>query len=191
MTVCDSYTWSNDGQTYTVSGIYTGTTTNCVTEKLDLTIISIDNTVSELTPGILTANETGATYQWYECPNTLLMDETNQDFTPTTIGDYKVEITVGSCMVESNCVTVTTLGTALFDEVNFKYYPNPTSGLVNISYSKLISQITVMNMLGQTVFTKKENGSNLTLDLSILPSATYLVKVESEGQIKMIKIVKE
>ncbi|WP_445455651.1 LamG-like jellyroll fold domain-containing protein [Flavobacterium sp. HNIBRBA15423] len=191
ITACDSYTWSNDGQTYTMSGTYTGITTNCITEKLDLTIISIDNTVSELTSGILTANETDATYQWYECPNTLLMGETNQDFTPTTIGDYKVEITVGSCMVESNCVTVTTLGTALFDEVNFKYYPNPTSGLVNISYSKLISQVTVMNMLGQTVFTKKENGSNLTLDLSILPSATYLVKVESEGQIKMIKIVKE
>jgi hypothetical protein len=35
---CGSYTWANNGQTYTDSGIYTGTTTNCVTEKLDLTI---------------------------------------------------------------------------------------------------------------------------------------------------------
>ena len=33
-----SYTWANNGQTYSASGIYTGTTTNCVTEKLDLTI---------------------------------------------------------------------------------------------------------------------------------------------------------
>ena len=34
----DSYTWPNTGQTYTVSGTYTGTTTNCVTEQLILTI---------------------------------------------------------------------------------------------------------------------------------------------------------
>ena len=35
-TACDSYTWN--GTVYTTSGIKTGTTTNCVTEKLDLTI---------------------------------------------------------------------------------------------------------------------------------------------------------
>ena len=33
---CDSYTWN--GTTYNASGLYTGTTTNCVTEKLNLTI---------------------------------------------------------------------------------------------------------------------------------------------------------
>lgn len=38
ISTCDTYTWANTGQTYTTSGIYTGTTTNCVTEKLDLTI---------------------------------------------------------------------------------------------------------------------------------------------------------
>ena len=36
ITVCDTYTWN--GTTYTTSGLYTGITTNCVTEKLNLTI---------------------------------------------------------------------------------------------------------------------------------------------------------
>ena len=35
-TACDSYTWN--GQTYTSSGVYTGTTANCITESLNLTI---------------------------------------------------------------------------------------------------------------------------------------------------------
>jgi hypothetical protein len=35
-TSCDSYTWN--GQTYTASGVYTGTTTNCIAESLNLTI---------------------------------------------------------------------------------------------------------------------------------------------------------
>jgi hypothetical protein len=36
ITACDSYVWN--GTTYTSSGVYTGTTTNCVTESLNLTI---------------------------------------------------------------------------------------------------------------------------------------------------------
>ena len=35
-TACNSYTWN--GETYTQSGVYTGTTTNCVTQSLNLTI---------------------------------------------------------------------------------------------------------------------------------------------------------
>ena len=35
-TACNSYIWN--GQAYTQSGVYTGTTTNCVTESLNLTI---------------------------------------------------------------------------------------------------------------------------------------------------------
>jgi len=36
VTACNSYTWN--GTTYTTSGTYTGTTTNCVTQSLNLTI---------------------------------------------------------------------------------------------------------------------------------------------------------
>ncbi len=37
ISACDNYTWN--GITYSTSGLYTGTTTNCVTEKLNLTIV--------------------------------------------------------------------------------------------------------------------------------------------------------
>ncbi|NBP75806.1 MAG: hypothetical protein EBU61_07225, partial [Crocinitomicaceae bacterium] len=40
-----SYTWSNNGQTYTVSGIYTGIDVNCVAQVLDLSI-SVPTTAS-------------------------------------------------------------------------------------------------------------------------------------------------
>jgi len=39
VTATYSYTWPNNGQTYTVSGVYSGTTTNCVTQMLNLTIL--------------------------------------------------------------------------------------------------------------------------------------------------------
>ena len=36
VSACDNYTWN--GTTYTASGVYIGTTTNCITESLNLTI---------------------------------------------------------------------------------------------------------------------------------------------------------
>jgi hypothetical protein len=39
VTAASSYTWADNGQTYTASGVYTGTTTSCVTQMLNLTIL--------------------------------------------------------------------------------------------------------------------------------------------------------
>jgi PKD repeat protein len=41
-----TYTWANNGQTYTTSGVYTGTTINCVTQVLNLTITTFSATLS-------------------------------------------------------------------------------------------------------------------------------------------------
>jgi len=72
VTACFSYTWI-DGITYTASNnIATQTLSNFVgcdsVVTLNLTIITIDNTVSK--NGVtLTANEVGANYQWLDCNN--------------------------------------------------------------------------------------------------------------------------
>jgi hypothetical protein len=41
-----SYTWTNNGQTYTSSGVYTGTTVNCETQVLNLTITPLSASLS-------------------------------------------------------------------------------------------------------------------------------------------------
>ena len=41
-----TYTWANNGQTYTSSGVYTGTTVNCVTQVLNLTITPSTSSLS-------------------------------------------------------------------------------------------------------------------------------------------------
>jgi hypothetical protein len=41
-----AYTWENNGQTYTSSGIYTGTTVNCETQVLNLTITTLSASLS-------------------------------------------------------------------------------------------------------------------------------------------------
>jgi len=61
VSACNSYAWN--GINYTASGIYTGTTANCVTEKLNLTITpSSTNTTTASALGTYTWANNGITY---------------------------------------------------------------------------------------------------------------------------------
>ena len=143
-----------------------------------------------LNAGILEATQTSATYQWYLCPNTILAGETNQTFTPTVVGDYKVEISVGGCSTVSACTTVTTLKNDNFDSTNFSFYPNPTTDLVYISNGNEIEELVITNMLGQQVYYAKFMDKDIQINLATFPSTTYFLKIKSEGKYKTIKIVK-
>ena len=57
VSACTSYTWANNGQTYTESGTYLGTTTNCVTQQLNLIIFNTNSTTT-------TVSVCGSSYQW-------------------------------------------------------------------------------------------------------------------------------
>ncbi|MFN7014023.1 MAG: T9SS type A sorting domain-containing protein, partial [Bacteroidia bacterium] len=72
----------------------------------------------------------------------------------------------------------------------FRVYPNPTSGMVNIRYTENISRVVLMNVLGQVVLEERPNLNEVAIDLSTLPSATYFVKVESNGKVKVVKVIK-
>lgn len=197
-----TYNWTpgnptGDG-TGSVTGLTAGTWTCTVTDVNSCTTSQIFN-ISEPAAintnvnqslGIVTAEQTGATYQWYQCPNTLLSGETNQSFTPSTVGDYKVDITVAGCTVTSNCITVTVLDNDSFELVSkFKLYPNPNNGILNID-SKLDGNIMITNQLGQVVkrFDVKANTIN-TINVQDLSDGTYFVKGSNGTTIQTQKLV--
>ena len=164
----------------------------CALERtaVNVTVLNVDGTITQ-SSGVLSATQNGANYQWYSCPNTLISGATFQTFTPTVLGDYKATITQNGCTVTSSCVTVTTLGTTDFDTTTFKYYPNPTNGILNVNYSEIISKIQIVNLLGQQVFIKNFNSNETQIDMQFLPSGTYLVRVFSDEKVKSIKVVKQ
>ncbi|WP_445452894.1 T9SS type A sorting domain-containing protein [Flavobacterium sp. 25HG05S-40] len=98
----------------------------------------------------------------------------------------------GACSSTPFAVTVTvTLGSKEWDELHFMYYPNPTSSVVTISYSKEITQVTLINMLGQLISTEDTNATQVQVDLSRLADATYFIKVQADNQQKIIKVIKQ
>lgn len=78
-----------------------------------------------------------------------------------------------------------------FNNANFKAYPNPVSDILNLSYDQTISDVSIFNLLGQNVVSKTINDTNGAIDMSSLPSGSYLVKVTADGQTKTIKVIKQ
>ncbi|MEC4048400.1 T9SS type A sorting domain-containing protein [Flavobacterium sp. SUN046] len=83
------------------------------------------------------------------------------------------------------------LTTNSFDNSKFVFYPNPVKDVLNISYSKNISKVQVINLLGQEVVANTLNAAQTQVDLSKLTTGTYLVKVTSDNEVKTIKVIKE
>ena len=108
---CDSYT-APSGAVYTMSGTYTDTILTMAGCDSVLTILlTIDSLDTTLTPSgvTLTANQSGAIYQWVNCDSgsAPIPGETSQSFTATTSGNYAVNLTLGACTQTSACENVT------------------------------------------------------------------------------------
>ena len=82
------------------------------------------------------------------------------------------------------------LSNSTFNNENFSYYPNPVVDILNLKYNENISSASVFNLLGQQVLSKSINQNETLLDLSSLPTGTYLVKLSVDNLVKTIKINK-
>ena len=196
ITECGSYTWPVNNQTYTSSGSYTHiipNVNNCdSTITLNLTINNVDNTVS--VSGItLTANQAGASYQWVDCDNgnAPISGETAQSFTPTTNGNYAVEVTANGCTEISSCVAVNSVG---IDEVWYaefaEVYPNPNDGLFTINSTQTFNNavVEIYSALGQLVYSAVHSGDKITINLNEQPTGIYILKVNNQQNLRVIKL---
>ena len=138
LTACDSLVWN--GINYTSSGIYNQILTNlsgCDSlVTLDLGIISVDTSVSYvISSSTLTALAPNATYQWLDCNNnnTPVAGETNQNFSPTSNGNYAVEVTQNGCTAISNCYQINNLMSVSVSALNPIYCNGNTTDVNALS----------------------------------------------------------
>lgn len=194
-TSCGSYTLN--GQTYTGSGTYTQQLTNsqgCDSIiTLHLTIGAIDNSVTQ-NNHVLTANESGADYQWMNCSTQqLITGETGQSYTAAANGDYAVIISKNSCIDTSACYTVVTLSAGQAQpEQAVSVFPNPTTGPVTIAYSDDLAGalVDVYALTGEVLIQQQiMSGSQHTIDLSVFPAGMYLVQVSHQGRVSRTRII--
>jgi hypothetical protein len=198
ISACNTYTWI-DGNNYTASN---STATHTLTNSggcdsvvtLNLTIIDVNASVTQA--GIvLTADETGASYQWLNCPAmTQINGATSQSYTATANGDYAVIVTKNGCAETSACYTITEVGIL---ENSFGagllLYPNPTGGNFSIDlgaqYQSTTVSITDINgKLVQSNNYRESQFLNLILEEA---AGVYLLIIEAGEKKAVIRLIKE
>jgi gliding motility-associated-like protein len=193
ISACGTYTWANNGQTYTVSGTYSGTTTNCITETLNLTITpSTTNTSPISACGTYTWANNGQTYTTsgiYSGTTTNCITETlNLTIIPSTINTTLISA-CGTYTWLNNSQTYTVSGvysgtTANCDTetLNLTIIPNTT----NTTLISACGTYTWLNN-GQTYTSSgtytgtTTNCVTQTIDLTIIPSTINITPIGACG----------
>jgi len=172
-------------------GIWNSVLTAC--EIQDLYNSQLNSTVFTATQSgtILTADQSGATYQWLYCDNNAIINgETNQSYTPAVTGNYAVEVTLNGCVDTSACFLVDFTG---LDEINssaIKVYPNPTKESFNIEVDPNVvgSNYFIYDQLGKFVQNGVINNPSQRINVAELSKGIYNLKIDnSDIQVKLIK----
>ena len=165
------------------------TTSSASSNSITFQEISIDVSVTQ-TASTLTANQTGATYQWINCSSMLpIAGQTQQSFTPSVSGNYAVQLTIGSCVDTSACTQMTVVGIAEEKTSPFNVYPNPTTGIIYVS-SSTDSPIAVycLDIAGRIVKTWDISGKESTLNIEGLATGSYYFQIVQDQKMEVFQI---
>ena len=136
---------------------------------------------------------TGSNVIWYDAPTSGNVIPVG---TPLVSGTtYYASQTVTSCESPTRLAVTMTLGGCLGTEefvANvIKLYPNPVVDIVTISSTEMMTNLEVVNILGQIVFSKSVNENETTIDMSRYSSGSYIVRVLVDDKVKIFKVIKK
>jgi uncharacterized repeat protein (TIGR01451 family) len=101
--------------------------------------------------------------------------------------DFNPAIVTPVCNTEF----VTALSNESFAFKGLNFYPNPIENEIYISNKTIIDKIQIYTINGQTIYDKKSDAFDLSIDFSSMNSGIYFAKIVSEGIEKTIKIIKK
>ncbi len=91
-----------------------------------------------------------------------------------------------------NCSTLSGIEENSLNQITFEVFPNPSNGQITIKLTENIGSIklTVLNLLGEIVYSKKFKEQTTTLNLN-LKTGLYFVSIDNNGQKTTRKIIVE
>ncbi len=194
---CGSYTWIN-GTTYTTSNnTATYTLTNAVgcdsVIHLNLTLFPFPSVATSTSQTTISANQSGASYQWINCNNANLSigGATNQSYNAATNGSYAVIVTQNGCSDTSACTVVSNVGMDYIELARVQIFPNPSSSTIHFQAEEAIASIQLTDMNGRILATVTPKANQSELDVSQLNKGIYFVKIQTvSGKTSSQKISK-
>jgi hypothetical protein len=180
----------NDGQiigctltsTATCASPTTATASPITVSVYTVIPVSVIDNAGTLTSSVASGN------QWYEQTSGIIIGATSQYYTPTANGNYYTIVTDShGCIATSNIVSITNVGIEV-NTINsgISIYPNPTNGLVNITFGKAIKDgtISIENALGQKVYenslTQTEHSVKV-IDFRAYAVGVYFINIKDKS----------
>lgn len=198
VTACNNYYWPYNGQTYYGSGVLTEISTNvngCIHyEILNLTINSVNtNIYLTINSNVIGVQVQASAYQWLDCNANFasIVGATSQNYSPTQVGSYAVEITQNGCIDTTECVGFT-FANILENDMNtrFQFYPNPTKNNVEIDIPNS-GKIEVLSINNQLIFSEIFTKGKHKIDLNHLANGIYILRFITSDEIESKKLVVE
>ena len=215
---CDSYTWN--GTTYTSSGTYTGTTANCVTQSLNLTITPSSTNTTPIsacnsytwngttytTSGVYTGTTSNCVTQ---ALNLTINTNTSSSISQTALDSYTWPVnsqtytTTGAYTAvipnAAGCDSTITLNlTMSFTGINdlsaskLSIYPNPTNGDFTITGLELVGTVSSLTLTDMNGKVVKVLDTKATkFSMASIKPGVYFLNIISGNKEEVLKIVKE
>jgi alpha-tubulin suppressor-like RCC1 family protein len=146
------------------------------------------------TAGVLTTAP-GISYQWY-INGSIITGATSQNYTPTTTGNYSVEVTYANgCTGLSSDYFFGIANIIDQEPISIGLYPNPTTGILNLAITNYQSDetisITIMDQTGRIVrVINTPIHGNLQIDLTDTETGSYMAIIQINEYQKTIRFVK-
>lgn len=146
-----------------------------------------------LTSPVLAAVKCGETVGPPSVPTSLL--SVGDSFTSTDpSGQLTVRFRSDSSVPKAGWAATISCASLAVDNINatkFSYYPNPTTGILNLTASNKIESIEIYNVAGQKVMNFAPKSDKLEINLSNLPKGLYFVKATVNGNVITNKVIKK
>jgi len=110
----------------------------------------------------------------------------NASLTPDTLNIILLSsgavATADSKLVVDNLTLDYPQSVANNDKADFYIYPNPSNGIVNVSFASNDKySATLFNTLGQKLYSKSINGMSAALDFTNYPKGIYMLELKSDN----------
>lgn len=198
VSICQGETYTVGTSTYSISGTYTDNFTSGSCDSTVTTVLIVQSAVNATVSQInnsLSANQSGASYQWIDCGNgnSVIAGATAQTYVAPAVGTYAVIVTEGSCSDTSSCLLVTTIVGVeeIESHESILIYPNPNNGNFEISIEGIQgnSRMEIYDEIGKMVFAQNILGSSATMHVNHLPSGLYHVRVIDDLIVRSAKLI--
>ncbi len=159
---------------------------------LHLILDTVDVSVTQNVQ-VLTANATGAQFQWLNCNAnfTPISNATQQTFTAAVNGSFAVQVTQNNCTDTSQCFVVDRVGVEKFSKEEVLVFPNPNTGnfTLQLPFESKSLYIQIIDMSGKRLYVSQWQFVESVIIEIPVSAGIYMIHYQTEhfsGQKRLV-----